>query len=176
MYRRLAALVAAVAISAVGLVINQGEAQAAPNFRLPFECGETVTANTRANHSPAQAIDFQRGNINGLPVVASAAGTVSRVENTGNTSYGRWIEINHGDGWRSRYAHLSSQAVSVGQRVTQGQRIGNVGSTGGSTGPHLHYEHLQNGSPVRINTIDGQRITYYGNTTVTACGGGNPYT
>ncbi|ASO19575.1 hypothetical protein FHR81_000747 [Actinoalloteichus hoggarensis] len=176
--RRLGALTTAFAISLLGLVVGQGTALAAPNYQVPFECNETVNANTRANHSPAQGVDFQRSDINNLPVVASAAGRVSRVENTGSTSYGRWIEIDHGSGFTTRYAHLSRQTVTVGTQVRLGQRIGNVGSTGGSTGPHLHYEQRSGGSPVRA-TLNGVAVPYYGNTSFTSANscpdGGNPY-
>jgi len=54
--------------------------------------------------------------------------------------YGLTIEVNHGQAIQTRYAHLSAMAVSPGQSVKQGQVIGFVGSTGRSTGPHLHYE------------------------------------
>src|SRR6185436_15652117 len=104
------------------------------------------SAATFASHNPQQAVDWNRVNDFGDDVLASAGGTVTRVENEGNTSYGRWIEIGHGDGWRTRYAHLSVQSVSVGQHVKMGQRIGEVGSSGGSTGPHLHYEQSHDGT------------------------------
>ena len=118
-------------------------------FELPFPCGQVWAGQTRTGHSPQNSIDFNRANDIGDTVVAAAAGTVSRVANEGNTSYGRWVEINHGDGYRTRYAHLHTQSVSVGQRVARGQRIGTVGDTGGSTGPHLHYEVRLNGVAVR---------------------------
>lgn len=63
-----------------------------------------------------------------------------------NGSYGNFIEIKHSDGTTSRYAHLSGYAVSKGATVTKGQTIGYVGSTGNSTGPHLHFEIKVNGS------------------------------
>ena len=64
---------------------------------------------------PAAPVDFNRTNDIGDTVVAAAAGTVTRVANEGSTSYGRWIEIDHGNGYTTRYAHLSTQVVHVGQ-------------------------------------------------------------
>jgi hypothetical protein len=147
---------------------------AAPAFQLPFPCGQVWAGQTRTNHSPANAVDFNRSNDEGDAVVAAAAGKVTRVANTGSTSYGRWIEISHGNGFTTRYAHLSSQSVSVGQNVSQGQKIGNVGSTGGSTGPHLHYEQRYNGSAVRAK-FNGTLALYWGTRNYTShnkCGGG----
>lgn len=167
-----------VTLAAAFLLTGGNAAAAAPAFQVPFPCGQVWSGQTRTNHSPANAIDFNRTNDDGDPVVASAGGRVSRVENTGSTSYGRWVEIDHGSGWRSRYAHLSSQRVSVGQTVSRGQTIGNVGSTGGSSGPHLHFEQLLNGSAQRI-VFNGSQALYWGTRNYTSqnCGGGgNPYT
>lgn len=132
-----------------------------PRFQLPFPCGQVWAGQTRTNHSPTASVDFNRFNDLGDTVVAAAAGTVTRVANTGSTSYGRWIEIRHGNGYTTRYAHLSTQTVSVNQVVSRGQKIGTVGSTGGSTGPHLHYEQRQNGIAVRAK-FDGVTALYYG--------------
>ena len=81
------------------------------------------------------------------PVVAADGGTVSFVGQL-RYGYGNHIIINHGDGFSTLYAHLSQINVSNGQRVTQGQVIGVVGSTGRSTGPHLHFEVRQGGQIV----------------------------
>src|SRR5690606_20847165 len=67
----------------------------------------------------------------------------------GNTSYGKYIVLKHSGGYSTLYAHLMRWEVRVGEKVTYGQVIGRVGSTGGSTGPHLHYEQKLNGSTVR---------------------------
>ena len=82
----------------------------------------------------------------GAPIVAPAAGTVTMV--TVQTGYGNVLELDHGDGIVTKYAHCSRIVVRVGQRVKRGQVIANVGNTGLSTGPHLHYEIHVNGKVV----------------------------
>ena len=82
----------------------------------------------------------------GTTVKASSGGTVTKAGWGG--SYGYVIYIDHEDGRQTRYAHLSKVQVSVGQKVKQGDRIGLSGSTGVSTGPHLHFEMRINGTPV----------------------------
>lgn len=130
-------------------------------FQLPFPCGQVWAGQTRTNHSPQNSIDFNRANDLGDRVVAAASGRVSVVGNTGNTSYGRWVEIDHGGGYRTRYAHLNRVDVSSGQRVSRGQKIGAVGSTGGSSGPHLHYELRRNGIAIRP-LFNGERSFFFG--------------
>jgi hypothetical protein len=127
-----------------------------PLFQVPFPCGQIWAGQTRVDHSPPPAVDFNRADDLGDDVVAAASGVVDRVENLGSVSYGKWIEINHGNGYRSRYAHLLEQDVTVGQTVKRGQKIGLLGSTGGSTGPHLHFEELLNGSPIhaKFNNVE----------------------
>ncbi|MGH7013197.1 MAG: M23 family metallopeptidase [Stellaceae bacterium] len=80
------------------------------------------------------------------PVYSTAPGIVDFAGWDG--AYGRMIEIDHGNGVRTRYAHLSRIFVRVGDRVVEHQRIGLVGSTGRSTGPHLHYEVRIDGRPL----------------------------
>jgi murein DD-endopeptidase MepM/ murein hydrolase activator NlpD len=82
----------------------------------------------------------------GEVVRASAAGTVSSADWDGG--YGQKIDIDHGNGYHTWYAHLSKMEVTPGQYVHKGQEIGLVGSTGFSTGPHLHYQVMLNGTPV----------------------------
>ena len=82
----------------------------------------------------------------GAAVVAANSGTVTLAG--WNSGYGNCIVIDHGGGRATLYAHLSAYSVSKGQKVTRGQRIGSVGSTGNSTGPHLHFEVLINGAAV----------------------------
>lgn len=80
----------------------------------------------------------------GTPIYAWKSGTVTQA--SWNGGYGNFIEIKHSDGTVSRYAHLSKYAISSGQEVYKGQVIGYVGSTGNSTGPHLHFEIKINGN------------------------------
>jgi len=82
----------------------------------------------------------------GSPVAASMAGRVASAGWRGG--YGLLVVVQGGNGLETRYAHLSSIRVSPGQQVRQGDLIGLVGSTGHSTGPHLHYEIRQNGTPL----------------------------
>lgn len=82
----------------------------------------------------------------GTPIAATGDGTITRAGRFG--SYGKMVEIDHGNGLTSRYAHLSRISVELGQKVTRGDMIGTSGNTGRSTGPHLHYEVRHNGRPV----------------------------
>jgi len=88
----------------------------------------------------------------GTPVIAAAAGEVIQAEYMGG--YGYTILIYHGGGFTTVYGHLSGFAVSKGQKVKQGQVIGYVGSTGFTTGPHLHFE-------VRINGVQKNPLNYF---------------
>ncbi len=82
----------------------------------------------------------------GNPVIAAKSGTV--VKSYLSSSYGNYIVISHGGGLMTAYAHLSKRMVSVGDTVAAGEQIGTVGSTGNSTGNHLHFEVYVNGSVV----------------------------
>lgn len=81
----------------------------------------------------------------GAPVVAAAGGRVTYAANGG--SYGNRVDVDHGNGVVTRYAHLDRIDVRQGQTVNPGQQVGVVGSTGRSTGPHLHFEARRQGEP-----------------------------
>lgn len=85
-------------------------------------------------------------NSQGTPIYASRSGTVTTA--TYNGAYGYYVTINHGDGYSSLYAHMTHYIVGSGEYVSQGQVIGYMGSTGWSTGPHLHYTIYYNGNTV----------------------------
>jgi murein DD-endopeptidase MepM/ murein hydrolase activator NlpD len=87
----------------------------------------------------------------GEPARATAAGTVTMAG--WNGGYGKMVEVDHGNGFATRYAHLSAIDVEVGQTIRIGQIVGRVGSTGRSTGPHLHYETRVDG-----DAVDPQRF------------------
>ncbi len=91
-----------------------------------------------------EGVDFSAPR--GTKVYATADGVVRNTKYSGG--YGRQILIDHGHGYKTRYAHLNKSLVRRGQKVKRGDLIGHVGSTGLSTSPHLHYEVLKNGSPV----------------------------
>jgi murein DD-endopeptidase MepM/ murein hydrolase activator NlpD len=82
----------------------------------------------------------------GTPVVAAAAGTVERAGSAG--TYGNLVVLRHPDGSETRYAHLSAISVHKGDQVAAGAPLGAVGTTGRSTGPHLHFEVRRDGRPV----------------------------
>lgn len=91
-----------------------------------------------------RGIDIAGGDIYGKPIVAADGGTV--IYAGWNDSYGYCVFIDHGNGYETRYAHMSALGTDTGAAVDQGQVIGYVGSTGNSTGPHLHFEVIYGGS------------------------------
>ena len=103
-------------------------------------------------------MDF-RGTI-GDPIHATGAGKV--VKSGWEGGYGQMVEIDHGEGLTSRYGHLSEIDVSVGQTVRVGQVIGHLGSTGRSTGPHLHYETRINGEAVNPEKFLSAGVALFG--------------
>ena len=91
-------------------------------------------------------IDISSSGIYGARIVAADDGTVSL--SGWNGGYGWCVVINHGNGYSTLYAHMkAASSLKKGQAVTKGSTVGYVGSTGTSTGPHLHFEIRQNGSP-----------------------------
>ncbi|MFC7646445.1 M23 family metallopeptidase [Streptosporangium lutulentum] len=159
------------------------------SHKSPFNCGKTFSANNwTPSHNPSGSIDWQNHGsdaINGETVRATAAGT-AYFSDEGNTSYGKWVEVRHSDGTRTRYAHLATmvRSASSSLSVGQGTAIGTVGSTGGSSAPHLHYEQrTSSGAMDTSPTIEGTTVSLGQKKAVTSsnsCGGGgggsNPYT
>jgi len=117
----------------------------------PCPSSRSVTSGYGVRQHPVYKVFRMHNGIDigakhGANVVAADSGTV--ITSAYNSSYGNYIVISHGNGITTLYAHLSSRKVSEGKAVTKGQVIGLVGSTGVSTGPHLHFEVSINGSRV----------------------------
>src|SRR3712207_712813 len=145
--RRRCALVLALLTGGLSFGIAPS-ATAAPaiDHEVPFPCRQEWYGSTRSSHSPSvDAIDWNRTDDSGDPVVASGAGVVSRVEDLGRSSYGLFVFVDHGSGESTVYAHLVAEYVTLGQRIDQGEIIGLLGTSGNSTGPHLHYEQREDG-------------------------------
>ena len=97
----------------------------------------------------------------GSAIYAADSGRVVSSSDGWNGGWCNYVMIDHGNGMQTLYAHMSSRAVSVGQTVSRGQTIGYVGSTGMSTGPHLHFEMYVNGSRIDPQTkYPGMSFTY----------------
>jgi murein DD-endopeptidase MepM/ murein hydrolase activator NlpD len=120
----------------------------AQGFVWPTPQLHTITSpygyRSRGFHT---GMDISGSGASGKLVIAAKDGTIETVAHSGS-GYGNQIVINHGNGVKTRYAHLYSGSISVspGDHVTAGQPIARVGSTGNSTGPHLHFEVIINGN------------------------------
>ncbi|AZO12672.1 MULTISPECIES: M23 family metallopeptidase [unclassified Mesorhizobium] len=126
------------------------------NVTSPFGVRTDPILGTAALHT---GMDF-RAPI-GMPAKVTAAGTVTKAGWAGG--YGRMVEVDHGNGFSTRYGHLSEIDVTVGQKLAAGDEIGKTGSSGRSTGPHLHYEVRHNGEavdPLRF-LIVGKKLAQY---------------
>jgi murein DD-endopeptidase MepM/ murein hydrolase activator NlpD len=132
-------------------------------LRTPID-GARLTSGFGMRHHPIlgfsmmhKGVDF--GALTGTPIQAAGEGVV---ELAGwNGAYGQYVRIKHGNGYATAYAHMSRLGVKTGQRVRQGQIIGAVGTTGRSTGPHLHYEVMQNGkqiNPTGVRFPSGRKL------------------
>lgn len=97
--------------------------------------------------------DISGSGVNGKSIVAANSGTVAYVK-YGTTGYGRYLIVDHGGGYTTLYAHCSEILVEVGDYVSRGEAIAKVGSTGWSTGPHLHFE-------VRVNGVAQNPRNYF---------------
>ncbi|GAB3624216.1 hypothetical protein GCM10027418_23000 [Mariniluteicoccus endophyticus] len=140
-------------------------AAAAPKFEAPFACGYKQGGGTSSGaHKTPWEIDFWTPV--GVPIHASAAGTVRIASFQRTGGYGKLVVIEHSGGWRTYYAHLDAINVKVNQKVTQGQRIGKSGATTAkyaNMGPHLHFEVRANRSwpgGIRPAVFHGKKFPY----------------
>ena len=117
--------------------------------QAPLDCDLVITSDYGPRNAPTAGASTWHGGIDlsastGTPVYAPAGGRVVAMP---GGSCGLGLEIDHGNGFVTKYCHLSARAVSVGDVVQAGCHIGNVGNTGVSTGPHLHYAIIYNNKP-----------------------------
>lgn len=115
-------------------------------FVWPVPCSRRITGRygeSRSSHFHA-GIDIDGYGNDGQPVVAAASGTV--ITSTYSGAYGNYVLIDHGNGYQTLYAHMSSNAVGSGAYVNAGDTIGYLGATGNATGTHCHFEVRINGS------------------------------
>jgi len=133
-------------ITAITELVKGADAQPAPSSKMNWPTsGGTITQYYSWRHT---GLDI--ANKTGTDLYAADAGTIL-VSGWGK-GYGNYIDIDHGGGKKTRYGHLSQSYVTVGQTVSKGQVIGAMGSTGWSTGPHLHFEVMING--VKYNPLN----------------------
>ena len=142
---------AAAAAAAAGGSSGGGSANASGSFLWPVASYVYVSSRFGLRVHPITGEKKSHTGIDiasnqGTAVYASDGGSVTLAG--WNGGYGNCIMIDHGNGYVTLYGHLSSISVSVGQTVSQGATIGAVGSTGNSTGPHLHFEVLKNGTRI----------------------------
>jgi murein DD-endopeptidase MepM/ murein hydrolase activator NlpD len=167
---------------AAGVAVNAALPASGPRHEgIGGATGQAAASNSSARSSNATAVAFQwpargitvpggefgaaRGGTGvyathtgldlaapqGTAITAAAAGRVTHAGPEG--SYGNTVVIDHGNGYQTRYAHLLSWKVAVGDTVNQGQLIGLMGSTGFSTGPHLHFEVIKDGKFISPLTV-----------------------
>ena len=120
-----------------------------PRFTMPVVGTPTSGYGNRIDpiqHKEIKHPGYDLAAKTGTPVSAAAAGTVVQAGPAG--TYGNLVTVRHGNGVETRYAHLSATTVKAGDHVDAGQQIGNVGTTGYSTGPHLHFEVRKDGQPI----------------------------
>lgn len=127
----------------------EGSGQSSGNFAWPLPYTSNITSGYGGRWGRFHSgIDISAGGVYGQSIVASDGGTVEWA-GYDSSGYGNYVIINHGNGYKTLYGHCSALYVSSGQSVSQGQSIAAVGSTGDSTGPHLHFE---------IRTSGGERL------------------
>ena len=136
------------------IIIGEGSWQGTDMFTWPLAVDGTITSRFGTRKDPISGEIKTHGGTDiasatGTSILAAADGTV--ISATWHNSYGYYVKIKHNDTYSTLYAHCSALLVSTGQTVKQGQVIAQVGSTGYSTGPHLHFEVIQNG--VRVDAL-----------------------
>ena len=132
-----------------GITVEQGDGVTTGSMLWPVPVCHSMSRGYFRGH---YALDIANGpvKVNGKPAVAADGGTV--IHAGWYYDYGYTVKIQHANGLVTLYAHLQSVKVVKGQQVSRGQTVGLIGSTGNSTGPHLHFEVIKNG--VRVNPLN----------------------
>lgn len=138
---------------------EQDVVETKPLFQWPTADLHTITSPfgyrvhpiTGVKNSMHTGVDISGNSAMSKPITSAAKGVVESVKRS-NTGYGNHLVINHQNGYKTLYAHCSEILVQQGQEVDQGELIAKVGSTGNSTGPHLHFEIIMNNE--RVNPMD----------------------
>lgn len=142
-----------IVLEAVPKIVERGT-KIPPTYIKPISGGRLSSGFGKRSAPTRGASTYHKGvdwaTPVGTAVMASASGTVAKAG--WGSGYGYVVYINHSDGRQTRYAHLSKVLVSVGQTVSQGDKIALSGNTGVSSGPHVHFELIINGS--RVNPLD----------------------
>jgi hypothetical protein len=193
-------LVAALtAVLTVAFTVGAPQAQTTEDVGImaahksPFNCDKTFYANNWSpGHNPSGSIDWQSYGsdaISGETVRATASGTarfystLALSDDVGIMAYGNYVVVTHGDGTKTRYAHLATMVRGAGASLTvnQGTAIGTVGGTGGDYAPHLHYEQITSGGAIDTSpTVEGVTVSLGQKKAIKStnnCGGSsNPHT
>ncbi len=133
-------------------------------FIWPTPTLSTITSGYEARWGTFHyGLDISGANAAGQPIVAADGGTVA-FAGSDDSGYGTYVIIDHGNGYRSYYGHMTKALIQTGEKVAQGQLIGLVGSTGDSTGPHCHFE-VRKGDdridPTKLVNVDRNVVTPY---------------
>ncbi len=138
-------------VSSSGNEVVQGDGVTTGSMLWPVPCCHRMSRGWQRGH---YALDITNGPVPvlGKPAVAADGGVVIQASTGWNGGFGNVVKIRHSNGLVTLYAHLQSIKVVKGQQVSRGQTVGLIGSTGRSTGPHLHFEVIKNG--VRVNPLN----------------------
>lgn len=125
-----------------------------PGHQVSFSYGVE-----RSHYAAGYHTGSDRAAPTGTPVVAVRSGKIAWSNGNGG-AYGQWIGLKADNGVTYMYAHLSSRSVRTGQSVKAGQKLGEVGTTGNSTGPHLHFEASKKGQPWAYGQVQNPEGTW----------------
>jgi len=123
------------------------------DHRMSQGYGKTSFSKKAYSSGMHNGIDF--ADSVGTPILAAGGGKVIGVGNAGKYAYGKWVAVDHGNGLVTMYGHLSVQSAKKGQSVARGAKIGLMGNTGYSTGPHLHFSVFSAGS---FNVVESTKV------------------